>query len=330
MPRVSVIMCVYNTNEQYFTEAVKSILDQTFSDFELIIVDDHSSRDLFCDIVFDDQRIKIIRLPSNHGPAYARNQALNIAEGEYIAIMDSDDISLPNRIEKQVAFLDNNKNYVACGTWFKFFGSKNHLVTREIDDSEYYRCCLLFGNVPTILNPSVMLRRDILTEFSIKYDESLTYGEDYKMWMQLTEHGKITNIKEVLLLYRTHPEQLTSKKTKNQKSILDDRNAKKYLISKIDVSFNSKEEANFFNDKLIGHNSPFVYRRVLDKLIEANFASRYLVNDLLEKRVKEQWRSYVLAIRNPFKFLCTILFVAGHRKESLDIKIQQIRKKLLK
>ena len=180
-PIVSVIMCVHNTKEDFLLEAVNSILGQTLSDLELIIIDDASTNDLFTNDVFKDERIKILKESINHGPAYCRNIGIRNSCGKYIAIMDSDDVALPNRLEAQVNFLEKNDEYVACGTWFKFIGEKDHEVKRLIDDNDYYRCSLLFGNVPTILNPSVMIKKIILSFNGISFDEQLIYGEDNKI-----------------------------------------------------------------------------------------------------------------------------------------------------
>lgn len=103
--------------------------------------------------------------------------------------MDSDDYSLPERFERQVSYLEQNQDIAVVGTWFSYFGSRTEEVKRYIDDTEYYRCCLLFGNAPTILNPSTMIRKSFLDKYNIKYDRRLKKAEDYKMWVQLSERG---------------------------------------------------------------------------------------------------------------------------------------------
>lgn len=330
MPRISVVMCVYNTNSVFLKKAVNSILIQSFGDFEFLIVDDCSSLDLFYDSVFRDPRIKLIRLDSNRGPAHARNVALKIAKGDYIAIMDSDDISYPDRFTKQLMYLDSHPNCVACGTWFKFIGTKNHEVRRIINDSEYYRCCLLFGNVPTLLNPTVMIRRKTLVDYNIEYDESLLYGEDYKMWMQISEHGIITNIEEVLFEYRVHENQLTNKKNKlKNKSQKNDSRAKEYLLSKIGVELTGRKKNAFFSINGLNHVNPLIYKSVLETISTANLSSHYFEQDKLQKRIDEQWANLVLNTNNIFKWFAILLFATGRRRSSILIKVNQIKKKLL-
>ena len=127
---VSVVMCVYNTPKDYLYEAVKSILNQTHENFEFFIVDDCSEEDLFKNTLFNDERISIIHLNKNSGPAVARNIAIDRAKGKYIAIMDSDDVSLPERFERQIAFMEKNADVVVCGSWFTQFGDKTNEVRK--------------------------------------------------------------------------------------------------------------------------------------------------------------------------------------------------------
>ena len=108
-PKVSVLMPVYNTKEEYLREAIESILNQTFTDFEFLILDDDSKNDI-SEIVqsYSDKRIHFIQNKQNLGLSGIRNKLMSLASGEYIAWMDSDDISLPSRLEKQVAYLDTH------------------------------------------------------------------------------------------------------------------------------------------------------------------------------------------------------------------------------
>ena len=327
-PIVSVIMCVHNTKEDFLLEAVNSILGQTLSDLELIIIDDASTNDLFTNDVFKDERIKILKESINHGPAYCRNIGIRNSCGKYIAIMDSDDVALPNRLEAQVNFLEKNDEYVACGTWFKFIGEKDHEVKRLIDDNDYYRCSLLFGNVPTILNPSVMIKKIILSFNGISFDEQLIYGEDYKMFVQLTEIGKITNIKEVLMHYRVHNSQLTKGNQKHKKSFRYDSAVKGYILNKLKLQLNKSENRAFLAKKGLKHVNPIVYRSVLDKIIDANCISHYYENESLKKRVSEQWKNVIYSINNPFKWMHILFSLKHYKKEAFRIKYMQIKNKI--
>lgn len=321
---VSVVTCVYNTPEKYLVEAVQSILTQTHRNLEYIVVDDCSDNDLFTAEVFKDPRIQIIRLNTNHGPAAARNLAFQKATGKYIAVMDSDDMSLPTRLEKQVAFMEENPDVVACGTWFTQFGQKTNEVKRYIDDNEYYRCCLLFGNSPTLLNPSVMLRRDVLVDHQIMYDERLRKGEDYKMWVQLSQIGRCTNIHEDLFRYRVHPNQ-TSQKLRTKEISPYDWIVMKEQYDQMGLTLTEQEETMAKMDYRSANVDPHQYRMLLDKILLANESSAFFVQDKLKNRVAEQWKSKVLNIKNIVTLFSLFLKVDNPvRKEIWMIEVNRI------
>ena len=286
---ITVVTCVYNTPIEYLKEAVGSILAQTHRNFEYYIVDDCSEKDLYSDELFKDERIKIVRLEKNCGPSIARNTAFDLAKGKYIAIMDSDDISLPDRFEKQIDFMEKNPDVVACGTWFTHFGDKTHPVERVIDDNEYYRACLLFGNAPTILNPSVMLRHSTMTEHGIRYDERLRKGEDYKMWVQLSQTGRCTNLCERLLYYRVHSSQASQRlRTKDVSDY--DWIVMKEQFDAMKLSLTDEETAILRKDFRSREVDAFAYWKILQKILQANSESGFFDQEKLQKRVYEQWK----------------------------------------
>lgn len=320
---VSVIMCVYNTPQEYLIEAVLSILNQSYKKIELIIVDDNSDIDLYTDKIFEDKRIIILRNSENYGPSFSRNKALHTAKGEYIAILDSDDISFNSRIEKQVDFLETHIDFVACGTWFRFFGDKNHDVKRIIDNYEYFRCCLLFDNSPTLLNSSMMIRKSTLDEFNISWDERLRIGEDYFMWVQLLEHGKITNINEVLVLYRVHEKQSTSLLNRNQLNC-NTWLIKEYQFKKIGLNF----ELGF--DLLLRSKGRTINKikkinSLLTKIINANESSNYFDQTELIKRCDKKIEDCIFSISNPFSLLF-LSFYNEYRKYSVNAMKYKMKK----
>ena len=204
-------MANYNTRIEYLREAIDSILNQTFSDFEFIIIDDGSTDDSLKFIkAYNDDRIVIIENTQNLGLTTSLNIGLSLANGKYIARMDSDDVSLPERFEKQVKFMDENPDVIVCGTWFEKFGVENIVRKPVIDNFEYYRCQLLFRDTPiTICHPSAMLRASMLKENSIQYDERYPKAQDYAMWALCSRYGRIDILHEVLLRYRTHESQIS-------------------------------------------------------------------------------------------------------------------------
>lgn len=325
---VSVIMCVYNTPEDYLIESVLSILNQTHGNFELIIVDDCSDYNLFEKPIFNDNRIIFLKNDKNYGPAYSRNKALSISKGTYIAIMDSDDISLPTRLEEQVAFLENNRSVVACGTWYQHIGAKNNIVKKVIDDNEYYRCCLLFGNNPTLINPSVMIRKDVLERNNITYDDDLRFGEDYKMWVQLSKLGIVTNLKKVLIQYRIHEKQVTKDNARKRQSLKYDAKVKLMQLEDISKDFRDDEKVLFtqyYGDKRV---KPSKYYNLLKRISDLNKQSNVFEQDKLDLRIAEQWEAKLLCTNNPFTLLSTFFGIKKGRKNLVSIKFKQLRNKI--
>lgn len=212
-PTVSVIMPVYNA-ENYVNEAIESILGQSFTDFELIIIDDGST-DQSCTIIkkYYDPRIRFVRNETNCKLIATLNKAIQLAQGKYIARMDADDISLPERLEKQVGFMEEHSSIAVCGTWVEIFGDCEPSFWRFTNNADSAKCMLLFGCC--IVHPSVMLRKSMLdTGFS--YSDLYPHGEDYALWTQIAQKYKVTNIPEVLLKYRKSASQVSNKYANQQ------------------------------------------------------------------------------------------------------------------
>lgn len=200
MPKVSIVMPVYNTPEEYLREAIESILNQTFTDFEFLIINDGSTNNAE-DIIFSykDKRIKYIKNEQNLGLIKTLNKGLDLASSEYIARMDADDISLPQRLEKQVKFLDENPEIGVLGTWYEWF-PKRRVMESFTESKDIKECLLLMNN--SIGHPTVMLRKSAADKF--EYDENALYVEDYALWLSLIDKVEFANLPEVLLKYRRH------------------------------------------------------------------------------------------------------------------------------
>lgn len=211
-PLVSVLMPVYNC-EKYVLEAVESILQQTYPNFELLVIDD-CSIDATVDKIksLNDDRIQLIVKPRNSGYTNSLNFGLQIAKGKYIARMDGDDISLPTRFEKQVAFLETNEDVVVCGTNFSIIDTNN--LVKFPESHEDIKVGLL--EECKIGHPTVMLRKSILELHQISYDKLMEPAEDYDLWVRLLVFGKLYNLQESLLQYRVHDMQVSSVRRKQQ------------------------------------------------------------------------------------------------------------------
>lgn len=205
-PEITVITTVFNC-ENYIADSVKSITDQTFGNFEYLIVDDGSTDNTLSvlqKLADKDKRIVLIENGENLGRVISLNTALERSKGKFIAIQDADDISLPERFEKQVSFFDKNPEYVLLGSDISVIDQNGKVISkpeRPENDAEI-KFCLLFKC--TLANPSIMYRKEITEKYNIKYEKDFSYAEDFRIFNHIIRHGKAYNLKEKLILYRDH------------------------------------------------------------------------------------------------------------------------------
>lgn len=208
MPKVSVIMPVFNV-ERFLKTAIDSILNQSFKDFELILINDCST-DNSEEIInsYDDSRIKCLTNRYNKGVSYSFNKGLEYAKGEYIARADSDDIYDVDRLKEQVEILDQFPNVNICSSDLQVVNEDEMFLEfwKYKNNNDFLKAQLLF-NAP-IANPTLMFRRSIFE--NLKYDESLKRAEDYDFYLRLGEDFKVFNIAKPLMKYRRNASSLTS------------------------------------------------------------------------------------------------------------------------
>lgn len=212
--KVTVLMPVYN-GEKYLKEAIESIVNQTYKDFDLLIINDGSSDNSENVILsFSDERIKYIKNDSNMGLIGTLNKGLDLITGEYIARMDQDDISLPKRLEKQVKFMDENEEIAVSGTSIRFFNETGFLTKHimpinptEIKISLFFHC--------TLMHPTVIIRNRCFREKNYMYNMNHKNVEDYGLWQLVSQKDKLGNLQEVLLNYRIVPTGMTQMAEKN-------------------------------------------------------------------------------------------------------------------
>ncbi len=214
--KISVVLPCHN-GEKYVKEAIESILQQTFDNFELLLIDDGST-DCSTDIIksFKDKRICYIKNSENIGLIKTLNKGLDLATGEYIARMDADDISYPERFAEQVKLLDNNPDVVMCGTWINFFN-----YPPRKNDGHHPRNITYLSLLKgwCINHPTVMIRKSILDANNLRYDENYPNAEDYELWTRLIRYGRIVNIPQILLDYRWHENNISVKKEMEMKAM---------------------------------------------------------------------------------------------------------------
>lgn len=200
-PKVSVLTPIYNTCPQHLRECIESILNQTYTDFEFIILNDSPENTELDAIVksYRDKRIRYIKNERNIGISASRNKLLEMARGEYLAIFDHDDISLPTRLEKEVAYLDAHPDVGVVSSWMEWFGDKKWIQKNPESDIEIktytvYNC--------SIAHTASMIRKSVLIKNNIKYEEYYSPAEDYQLWARLMDVTYFYNIQEVLVKYR--------------------------------------------------------------------------------------------------------------------------------
>ena len=209
MPKVSVIMPAYNA-EKFLRQAMDSVLSQTYSNLELIVINDCSVDSTESIILsYEDKRVVYLKNEKNLGVAATLNKGLETAKGQYIARMDADDICVPERLSIQLEYMDQNPDVIVCGSNFIPFDEKGDMVVCCYPETdEAIRTAMLFGC--PFAHPSVMIRAGALKKLGLKYEVAFEKVEDYRFWTQLQKHGKLYNIQQPLLRYRRHSGQITA------------------------------------------------------------------------------------------------------------------------
>ncbi len=250
LPAISVILPVYN-GEKFIKKTLESILNQTFKDFEILIIDnastDHTPT-ILKTAATQDARIKILTNVKNIGLVGSLNKGLKEAKGLYCARIDADDIALPERFEKQIDFLEKHPNVVAVGTWAEKFDAESGLI-KTPTSAAYVRATLLFHS--PMVHPSVMLRANILKQHNLKY-RPITPVEDFDFWTRLSQTGDLANIPEVLLKYRIHAGSITSRMTNHRRTIL-----RAILAQSLHIQFHFNWQKKLFTPKIIDLHARF-------------------------------------------------------------------------
>lgn len=301
-PLISVVLPVYNC-ALYIGEAVNSILNQTIQDFEIIIIDDYSIDDTVKIIKnIGDNRIKLILKEENKGLIDSLNIGFKEAKGKYIARMDGDDISLPDRFQKQLEILENNPDIKGCGCWLQRFGNSAEIIKhKEFHDEIAARlllsCSMSMG--------AVMFNRKNFSKFS--FDENKKHVEDYDFWARTAWSGKFYNIQEVLYYYRAHDTQVTHLYNSIQRK--GDIDIKLFLFKKLNYN------TEIFSDEVI------TKMLLLDKPIEIKEFKLFLnwLNQLTFLNKKSQIYSQI-ELEKVLKILKrSILFSLYFKKTSIGI-----------
>lgn len=217
MPKISVVMAV-RTGMPFLSEAVESILNQSFQDFEFIVIDDASSdgSSKFLSEI-RDKRVRVITNRKQLGLSRSLNKGLAVAQGKYVARMDHDDLSLPGRLEAQFYFLETNPRIDVLGTWSRTLGLPREQTWNYPTSDVEIRAEMLFSSV--LVHSSVMFRRSTFVKNKLRYDPKVARAQDYELWTRGSEHLRFANLGKIFLRYRVHPQQVGRKHGGQQQTV---------------------------------------------------------------------------------------------------------------
>lgn len=217
--KISVVIPVYN-GEKYIAECIESVLYQTFTDYETIIVDDGSednTRQILEKLEKSDSRIRVIK-NERHDFIGTLNTCLQEAKGEYVARIDADDTMVTDRLEKQVKLMDYNPSITVCSSWYSLFGESRGYGGTVIGNIKNPYLRFLIGDF--VNNPSSILRKSFIDQHHIRYKEDYIYAEDYKFWVDIAKKGgRFHILPEPLTNYRIHAKQVSNVHQKEQADV---------------------------------------------------------------------------------------------------------------
>jgi glycosyltransferase involved in cell wall biosynthesis len=322
---ISVAMPVYNA-EKYIAEAIESILAQSYSNLELIIVNDGSYDDSKKIILsYKDPRIKYFENESNLNIVKTRNRCISESSGDYIAVLDSDDIALPDRLEKQLEFLESNKEYGMCGTYYNIINTNNELLyrmnvpvtNRDIQTFLNFNICFCHS--------SVMMRTELAKKF--KYKEGFDIIEDYELTYNVSKIAKIANLPFYSTLYRVHGNNVTIEKKDRMlalRKIMDES-----VLTDLGLYFTEREleiHSNFINFNYTPFKDDDQYTELENwllkyyafmkpkkqfniRLITRCFTTRWILICLKNKKYNQIFFNRLVLKFNIFYFYYTALFI---------------------
>ncbi len=313
-PLVSVVMPVYN-GEKYLREAIDSILNQTFKDFELLLIND-ASTDNSEKIInsYNDSRIIYIKNEQNLGLIKTLNKGLDLAKGEFIARMDQDDISHSERFEKQLIIFKKNPEIGVCGTWFTLF-RENH--KDKIIEHPEYNDSIKIGLLTScfIGHPTVMMRKKAIENY--RYDVNYQAAEDFELWTRLIRVTQFYNIQESLLKYRFHSSNISV--LENSVQVVNTKIITGNQLKYIDIA-NSDENIELCNILLVASSK---FRFTDDEFRKLVSFANQLEYQNLQKKVYNEKKFHEIINRRLIeifnktvdKKLSTLPFLLKKRKE---------------
>jgi len=287
IPAISILMPVYNA-ELFLREAIESILNQSFSDFEFIIINDGStdkSKEII--ISYNDPRIKYIENEGNIQLIATLNKGINLAKGKYIARMDADDISINERLKHQFDFMESNQDIGLCGTWFETFSNTGNIqIVKYLCDDFDIRIKHLYQI--HLSHGTSMIRTDVLRKNNLFFNKEFIHAEDYELWTKISVYSKLANIPRVLYRVRNNEQSVS-----NVYKEIQTENTKRIIVNqfqKLKQGF-SDEDYSLYLTFAYSEFSLFDKQKVkkLDELLTGLLYENEKVVFLPVERLKEYW-----------------------------------------
>jgi glycosyltransferase involved in cell wall biosynthesis len=333
---ISVVLPVYNGAE-YLREAIDSILHQSLTQFEFLIYNDASTDNSTAVIQsYTDERIVFRTMPVQLGLVGVLNEGLKDARGKYIARMDQDDIAHLNRFQEQYQFMEANSSVGICGTWYENFGTFSGEANPPSEDKAIQLS--LFYSSP-VGHPTVMMRRSMMADYSLQYNNDFLFAEDYELFERASFHFSISNIPKVLLRYRKHATQITNLKWQQQYFLVGKVQARRFLRTLKEVTAADQqwmeafctassvindqwfENIGVYKKRILQENSIFdaeilqtavdsIFKEKQQKSIYNFFFEKYYARDKFS--IPLLW-SFIKEKHQPYKYLgskLTVAFVA--------------------
>jgi glycosyltransferase involved in cell wall biosynthesis len=278
-------MSVYN-GQKYLREAIDSVLNQTFADFELIAIDDGSTDGSGAVLrEYTDPRLKLLTNETNLGLIGSLNRGLAAARGEYVARQDCDDLLEPERLAKQVAYLDAHPDVVLVGTWMQLIDEHGADITlwRYPTTNAEIRWAMLFNTA--VGHPAAMFRAAVARDAG-GYSPDFLFAEDYDLWSRLAARGNVANIPEPLQRYRVHGNTVSTKNSARQMQT-------RLAISKRNIEQVSRELSGPAMQLVSQATAPRTKRDLLDMtsaytLLLGQFKARYPLSEDVERRIRDK------------------------------------------
>ena len=302
MPVVSFLMSNYKTPPAFLRRALDSMLAQTFTDFEAVVINDgvkDESYEVLREYAAKDDRIRLIENERNIGLPASLNRGIDHCRGQYIARMDTDDICLPERLALQTAYMDRHPDVMFAGAWAEIFEEDENVVKETwrpvMCPREEHRVRLLFSGEPLLIHPTVIFRTEFLQKNKLRYSEDpqYRYTEDYEMWTRCADCGAAGILEQVVLKYRCAATEDRITVRHAQEMDVCRQNVQRRLFARLGIDC-SKEELTL-NKRLLAGRKPYDlrYKRWMDKILAGN--KKTGVYDLLvmKRMFHQRWYSIV-------------------------------------